>query len=555
MKYKFKYRISVLKSILPYSKKIYAYIGVSLLFGIVLFVTGVITPLLYRSFIDDVVLGGRFNMFVYIAIGYVVLFGVASTTQYISCLVGIRFGNSILLNLKRRIVEHYFSLPHEEYSSLNIGDVKIRIDDDVSQLRYFVDSQCVNLSISYITTIVSLSFLTWIDWRLACYSICVIPTTIIIDNCLSKKERALNEQRRILDQNLSSWLQESTKGWKEIRAFHLEKKQERKYNNYLAKQAVYFGVWINYWTARVLVLPQIRNTILTRFGLYFCGGLLILHGRLKIGSLLIFAMYFEQLSAAIQKISSSNSDLVSNAPHLDRIITLLNQKIPQGKKKMKDFKTIEVKDVSYRYPNSEEKVLNRINFKIERGEWIAIIGKSGAGKSTLVKLIGGLLYPTCGDITYDRLNSKEIDIDSLHDYVGIVMQENVLYNGTIRDNLKYGKDTASDAEILEVCRSAGIFDFIQSLPEGLDSHIGEHGIKLSAGQRQRVVLARLFLKSPQVYIFDEATSNLDPSNEIFIHDALKNIDAEKTVIIVTHRKSTLGLCDKVFSLEENKFIS
>lgn len=555
MKSRFEYRVSVLKSILPYAKKTSVYIGISLLLGIIIFATGVITPLLYRSFIDSVVLGGNFSVFTHIAIGYVVLYSITSSAKYINSLVNINFGNSMILNLKRRMLEYYFSLSHEDYSLLSTGDVKIRIDNDVNQLRSYIDSQCVGLTISYIAAFASLSILFLLDWRLACYSACVIPTTILIDNCLSKQEQALNEKRRIIDQDLSSWLQETTKGWREIRAFHLEKRQERKYNNYLAQQAVYYGVWINYWTTRVLVLPQIRNTILSKFGLYFLGGLLILRGRFNIGGLLIFALYFDQLSAAIQKISEYNSDLISNAPHLDRIIAVLDQPSPPRMAMMTRFNAITINDVSYRYPSAEEPILNNINLKIEQGEWIAIVGKSGTGKSTLIKLIGGLLFPTSGNITFDQFNSNEIDVDSLHEHIGIIMQENVLYNGTIRENLKYGRMAASDSEMTEACKSAGIFDFINHLPEGLDTQIGEKGIKLSAGQRQRIALARLFLKSPQVYIFDEATSNLDSNNEIFIHDALKNIDANTTVIIVTHRKSTLKLCDKVFSVEENRFIS
>ena len=183
---------------------------------------------------------------------------------------------------------------------------------------------------------------------------------------------------------------------------------------------------------------------------------------------------------------------------------------------------------------------------------IAITGASGCGKSTLLKVLAGFYEPTSGAVLYSGVNITKLDRAVIQKEIGFVMQESTLFNCSIRENLMYGNARVGEKEMRAACEKAYIIDYIDSLPEGLDTIVGEQGVKLSCGQRQRIILARVFLKSPDIYILDEATSNLDADSESFIHDALKEIDNEKIIIVVSHRESSKNLCNKVFNLETKK---
>lgn len=187
----------------------------------------------------------------------------------------------------------------------------------------------------------------------------------------------------------------------------------------------------------------------------------------------------------------------------------------------------------------KKNVLEHINFQIRKGERVAIIGKSGSGKSTLIKLMAGILIPTEGKILLSGIDLKKIELSSLYKSIGFVMQDSLLFNDTIEENLRYGKEEASMEEIYNACHKAGIYDDIKKMPEGLKTVIGERGEKLSGGQRQRLILARLFLQDKEILVIDEGTSGLDKKTENIVFDSLRAIQKDKTVIVVTHKEESL----------------
>ena len=350
---------------------------------------------------------------------------------------------------------------------------------------------------------------------------------------------------------MSSWLHSSIQGWREVKALNLERHQERQLIHYLHNYALYFGKWINYWTSRAYVIPKIKDEFFMQFGLYFIGGILIINGNLKISNLLVFSMYYNMLTNSIKTVSSIEADLQSNMPYTNRLLTQLAQKdnieSPKGILP-NDLNTISLENVCFTYPNTQNEIIHNLSFVINKGDRIAIIGKSGIGKTTVLKLIIGMLAPTKGTVCFGGINLSDIDIVEMHKQIGFVMQENMLFNTTIRENLLYGKNDATDSELYEACKKAYIYEFIEKLPNGIDTAIGEKGIKLSGGQRQRIVLARLFLRDVNIFIFDEATSALDQYSENIVHDAIRNIAKDKTIIIVAHRDSSIRMCEKRISL-------
>lgn len=388
------------------------------------------------------------------------------------------------------------------------------------------------------------------EWRLALFSIFCIPLTSGVDSFLSKREKALNNEQRENDKEMNTWLFSSLQSWKEVKALNLQNRQKFIFVSYIKKYALYYAKWINYWTLRALVIPKIRNEFLMRFGLYFLGGLLVMNRQMSIGSLLVFATYFEMLTKAILVVSSTDADLQGKKPYLDRLLQKLEEEYPaeQGEE-LKAIDSIEIENLSYHYPGQED-LLRNVSLSARQGERIAIVGKSGCGKTTLLKLLVGLLNADEGRILYSGMEISHIKISGLHKRIGFILQNSRLYNMSIKENLLLANPDAAKEDLEEACRKACILDFIRELPDGFDTVIGENGSKLSGGQRQRIALARAFLMDVDVYIFDEATSAIDQYSEKLINDAIVSMGKGKIVIIVAHRESSIQLCNRVIRLGE-----
>lgn len=550
---KIKYRISVYKELAKYSEGLKLPFIINILMSIVVLILNFIEPTYYRMFIDEVILNSAIYKIYTVCFGYSIIFMIRVAIKYIKQYINYTLENTLLYRIKLKILNQSLSLRMKNYENINVGDLKMRFENDVDQIKDYVERQAISYSISCITAVISLILMLVIEWRLAIFSLIVIPTTIVVDNILSKNEKDLQDTNRENDQKLYNWLGESISGWREVKALNLYISQERRYVKFLNVYAEFFSKWINYWTARVLVIPKIKDEFLMQFGLYFLGGIFIINDYLKIGDLILFITYYNMLTNSIKEVSLIDSDLQSNMPFTNRLLDVLNMRTNTDYVHITNAhkSTIALVDVTFRYNNESRIVIKDFNCRIEQGDKVAIIGKSGCGKTTLLKLITGLLEPTSGKVYYGDTEVHKICISELYEKIGFVMQDNVLFNTTLRDNFWYGKNGAADEEIFAACKKACIYDFIISLPEGLDTVIGEGGIKLSGGQRQRIVLARLFLKDNiDVYIFDEATSALDEYNENLIHDVMKTIAVDKTIIIVSHRQSSISICDKIIDLDE-----
>lgn len=553
MKKKIEYRFIVLRSILPYADGVKRFFMLNLFISILLIGLEFITPFFYKLFIDEVIMNRLFYRMLDVVAGYLGIFLVSALLRYLQNYSKYKLVNTVVFRVKSKMWQGLFQLPFEEYERGSIGDRKMKLEDDTAQIEQFAAYQTIDYFIAFMTLWGSLLLLFFIDWRLALFSTLLIPITMKIDDFISKNEKVLNDRNRINDQNFSSWLHASVQGWKEVKALHLELSQERKFIRFLHNFALHFAKWINYWTTRVLVMPKIKDEFFMQFGLYFIGGLLIIGGDLRISELLVFILYYGMYAKAIRTVSATDADMQSNRTFTDRLLLELGSEVIAEKKKgipPNDSNIIQMENVCFTYPNTDKEVLHNFNLRIEKGERVAITGKSGSGKTTVLKLITGMLLPSKGVITFSGIDLNEIDMEKMHSRIGFVMQENMLFNTTIRENLLYGKSDATDDEIWEACRKAYIDEMVMNLPEQLDTVIGERGIKLSGGQRQRIVLARLFLRDVDVFIFDEATSALDQYSEKIVYDAIHNIASDKTIIVVAHRESSISLCGRKIELKE-----
>ena len=542
----------VIGNLCPYTEGVKRYWWCLLMVSLFAFVVELVTPIFYKIFVNDVIIRSNISKIKFVIVGYLVTYLLGVVLSYLKNHVKYKLTNKVLYRVRNKILNAYFHIPFSDYDNLSIGDLNMRIDDDIEQIKDYFGVWTIDSVIACIMILTNFFILMSINWILALYSITVIPFTFLIDRILSKKEKIILDERRLNEQGMTSWLHESIQGWREVKAFNLQKYETRLYFHFLHTEMIGFAKWINYWTARVLIIPKIKNECFMQFGLYLIGGLLIIEGNLNIGELLVFSVYYSLLSNAIQNVSTAAADLQTKMPYIDRLIESLKYKVEDNIGIVPDdSNTIELKEVSFGYPDAQMLVINKLNLLINRGEWVAITGKSGSGKTTLLKLITGMLTPTSGQISFSGIDLRQIDMIAMHKKIGFVMQENILFHASIKDNLLYAKGDATEEELIRVCKMACIYDFIESLPDGWNTMIGEKGIKLSGGQRQRLVLARLFLRDVDVFIFDEATSALDQLSESIVHDAINRIAKEKTIIVVSHRESSLKLCDRIIKIDSS----
>lgn len=276
--------------------------------------------------------------------------------------------------------------------------------------------------------------------------------------------------------------------------------------------------WIRYWLYAE-IFNDFKANYLTKVLVYIIGSFFVIRGRITVGQLILFGEYFSMLFSSLDAVSSRNAQLRTNAPYYSRVFeTLSLAREADGENERPLLGEVEAADIRYGY-TPEEPVLQDVSLRLEPGGYIALVGHSGCGKTTLAKLLLLLYHPDAGSIRYERREASELRRRVLYRHTGMVMQDSYLFNMSIRENLLIAREDATEAELLDACGKASIREFVEGLPKGLDTEIGERGVRLSGGQRQRLAIARALLREPRLLLFDEATSSLDKMSEDRVNEA------------------------------------
>lgn len=546
---KVSYRLQVLKRLSEFAKGVQRFFFVYFGGNLIELVLGLILPLFYSLFIEKIILGKKINFFWIVIIGYVAVQIVSFIVAYIKNYCRYRMTNHVTVSMREKIITNYLTNAFSRNGKISSADAKMVMDDDMIKLTAFADSQSTDYIVNAGKMIILSIILIVLEWRLAVICIAVVPITFMLTEMYGKRSQKIQNISRVNDAKWGDWLYSVISGWREVRAMNLQKQGEEVFRNYSKKDAIYFSKVTNYWVIRNQILPKIKDEFLMQFLVYFLGGILIYYNQISIGTLLVFAQYYTILSTAVQDVTRADAELQSNIDFYERVLNAAEQDDYQDNGiKMFESAALEVKNICFRYPKGEKNIFENFSLSIRQGERIGIIGESGKGKTTLLNLLVGALYPDSGEIYFGGVELRNADLREVHKRIGFVLQDNMLFNTSIKENLKYGKENATEYEMVQACKKAYIYDFIQKLPKGLDTVIGEDGVKLSGGQKQRIVLARLFLKDVDIFIFDEATSALDQHAESIIHDAIQKIESDKTIIIVSHRQSSLNLCNRIITL-------
>lgn len=515
---------------------------------------GLIPLFLYSFLVDRVLVAKNLNGLWPIIAGYLAVF--LFTTLGIAA--AKRFSNRLILKydlrIKNKLLKKYLSLDHDVYSKYSIGDVKSRIENDSTVAGNFFTTHILEFTYAVIYAAALAVILLCYDWRIALISFVFVPVSLFTVNLLGGKAKKAGEELWKLQIKYETFLHSSFQNWKDVKTNNLEDVQLDELNGHYKKiRHIWFlnqlyqhlGVTYSFFT----------KNFITQLFIYFIGGIFVIKGYSHVGVLLVFISFYGQFFGYIENISNSMMNYKHDSVNIEKVIEILN--IEAGKKPYKKIEgtDIDVKNLRFTYGENESFALDGISFAVKKGEHLAIAGESGSGKSTIAKLLTGQMSPQGGTIHIGGIDICSVDTKSLAEKVSIVVQEPVLFNMTIRDNLLLAKADATEAELIECCRRASIYDFIETLQDQLDTVIGEKGVKLSGGQRQRLSIARAFLQDREIIIFDESTSALDNGNESDIITELKSLSSGKTMISIAHRLTTILDCDKVMVLKGGRVVA
>jgi subfamily B ATP-binding cassette protein MsbA len=469
-----------------------------------------------------------------------------------------RTGMRLTCDMRINIFSHLQKLSLKFYEQKQTGKIVARITEDTGAMHNLATGASVNMIGDIITIAGVLVFLLWSNWKLALVTYVVLPFFVV--NFLWHRRRLRIEarkHRRNWDRVLG-FLYERISSNRLVRAFATEDIETKLFRT---------GIESDFYNYNRVVW---RNTLLS-VGAETIGGLgtLVILGYgawlaiykvdgFTIGQLAAFNFYLGMLYAPITRIVDANAIIQRAVVALEKIFTVLDTQphIPENDKLPAlppSRGEVTFSRVSFGY-RSGQATISEVSFQANPGEMIALVGPSGAGKSTIITLLARFYDPNSGSILIDGQDIRQFNVQSLRRQIGIVMQENILFGGTIRDNIKYGRPGASQDDMIAAAKAANAHEFIAKLPRGYDSIIGERGVTLSGGQRQRIAISRVILKDPRILILDEATSALDTESERLIQDALERLMKNRTSLVIAHRLSTIINADRILVMQQGKVV-
>jgi subfamily B ATP-binding cassette protein MsbA len=510
---------------------------------------------MYKVLVDEVLVPRQFDLLLWVILAYVGLTLaegiVAFCDEYLSSWVGGRF----VVSLRTRFFEHLQGLSLAFFDRQPLGDVISRVTDDVEEIE--------DLMLSGVTSAISYAFqllfftaaLFYLDWRLALVSLFVVPLFWLTARHFSRKIKgAAREERRrsgsigaVAEESLSNvaLVQAYNRQDGEIARFHRENEGSFAAQLAATRLGSLFSPLIN-------MIELAGVIVVVAFGTYQLS-----QGRLSIGGLLVFMLYLSQLYGPIRGISGLLNTFYAASAGAERVIEFLDQRPsveehPWARPLPSARGIVEFDSVSFQYPDVEKLVLEDVSFSVSPGQMLALVGPSGAGKSTIIKLLLRFYDPEAGTIRLDGHNLRDVTLHSLRENVAFLLQETLVFDGTVRENIAFGKRGATEEEIVAAAKAADAHEFIASLPEGYDTVVGQKGRLLSGGQRQRIAIARAMARDAPVLVLDEPTTGLDVESGEKVFGPLRRLMSGRATIVISHNLMTVREASEIVVLENGR---
>ncbi len=543
------------KFVRPYTK----WIILTLIIGILKFGIPSLLPLVQKYVVDDILLnqvvdiGEKINRLLIVLGGTLFLFVIVRgpveyARQYFAQFITAK----ILFDLRNKLYAHLQRLSLRYYQNTKVGEVISRFINDAEQTKNIVEVGMMNVWLDSFTLVFVLGFMLYLDPFLTLVAISIFPLYAIAVKVLYKRLKKLTKDRSAALAGIQAYLHERIQGISVIRSFALERHDARQFegiNGKYLSRAMAHSRW-NAWTFAIInTLTDIAPLLVIGYG-----GYLVIQDHLTLGTFIAFFGYLDRLYAPLKRLINSSTILTQASASWERVLELLEEPY-----EMTDAKGaavmpagthgISFRNVWFKYQEEGNWVLKNISLQVNPGQTVAFVGMSGGGKSSLVGLIPRFYDIQKGTLTVGGKDVRDWTMESLRSRVGMVLQDNFLFSGNVRDNIKLGNPEADEEAVVAAAKAANAHDFIMALPQGYDTEVGERGVKLSGGQKQRVAIARVFLKDPPILILDEATSALDLESEHLIQQSLQDLSKSRTTLIVAHRLSTITHADLIIVMK------
>jgi len=517
---------------------------------------GLVLPWVVRGLIDSVFVTSDYAALNRIVLGLLAVFLLQAVFVYSRDYLLNDVGERIVANLRSRVYEQLMRLSLAFFATRPTGEIVSRATSDVTLIQTTLTANLISLLGQALTLAGGIVFIFVLNWRLTLLMAGVVPVVLVVAAFFNRRLRAYSVVVQDRLARMTAILEETIAGIRVVKSFAREPHEIQRFNGRI--DSTYRAAMARV-KARIIFVPVISFTVFSAIALVlWFGGRQVIAGSLTPGGLVAFLLYAVIIAGPVATSTTLYAQIQEGIGATRRIFELLDavpdvEDAPNAIPLPPISGRVRFRGVDFAY-EAEEPVLRQIDLEVEPGEVVALVGRSGAGKSTLVNLIPRFYDPVRGRVEIDGYDLRSVSLASLRGQIGLVPQETVLFGGTIRENIAYGKLEASDEEIVAAAIAANAHQFITQLPEGYNTVVGERGAKLSGGERQRLAIARAILKNPRILILDEATSSLDSESERLVQEALQRLMAGRTTFVIAHRLSTVHNADKIVVLEEGRIV-
>ncbi|WP_308635976.1 ABC transporter ATP-binding protein [Paenibacillus silvisoli] len=538
-------------------------IAITLAIGLIKFAIPLTLPLFIKYVVDDVLLSKLSSadktekLFKAVGLAFILFVIVRYPIEYYRQYFAQLTTSRVLFDLRNKLYAHLQRLSIRFYQNRKSGEIISRMMNDAEQTKSLVETGLMNIWLDMFTLVIALVIMFNMNVLLTFVAIAILPFYGYAVKKLYKRLRAYSRSRSQAIADMQGYLNEHVNGIPVVKSFTLERYEQQQFggkNQTFLERAFALTRWNALTQSIINTLTEIAPLLVLA-----CGGYLVVQESLTLGEFVAFYGYLDRLYAPLRRLVNSSTELTQASASLERVMELLGEQpeivdAPDAAPLRSVRGDIEFRNVSFRYHHESEWVLRNIDLIIPQGRTVALVGMSGGGKSSLVSLLARFYDAQEGDITINGQSIRSVSQHSLRSQIGMVLQDNILFSGSVRENIMLGNPDSTEERMIAAAKRANAHEFILSLPKGYDTEIGERGVKLSGGQKQRIAIARVFLKDPGILVLDEATSALDLESEHAIQESLAELSQNRTTLVVAHRLSTITHADLIVVIEHGEIV-
>ena len=516
---------------------------------------GIGYPIITNMLMKDFIPNNNVNGIIIASIILLAIYLVRMLLRYFIQYYGHVMGVKMQAEMRKDMFDKLEKLPYSYYDNHETGKIMSRMTNDLFEISELAHHGPENIFIASITIISSFVYLMILNWILGLICFGMLPILLVISMYFRSKMKIAMTNSKIAIAKVNASIESSITGIRVTKAYTNAKTEAKKFDVYneefVNARSESFGAMARLFSSSQFITDAFNVLIILG------GGLFIYYKIMEVSDLTTFIVSISLFISPVHQVIQFSEQFINGTTGFKRFIEIMDETEEnecEGSKILENVKgDISFKDVTFSY-NDSKTILNHISFAIKHGENIALIGPTGGGKTTICHLIPRFYNITSGEIKIDDQNINDFTLESLRKNIGIVQQDVFLFNGTIKENILYGNENATDEQVIEASKKANIYEYICSLEDGFDTIVGERGVKLSGGQKQRISIARVFLKDPKILILDEATSALDNTTELLIQNSLNELSKGRTTIIVAHRLSTIKNATKILVVSNGSII-